>query len=387
MSISIINERLYYSLVIDNTQVKLSDIYCCPKLYSITMVNEFAQPLLQWAEVYGRRDLPWQKDRDPYHIWVSEVMLQQTRVDTVIPYFQKFMARFPDICTLSIASLDEVLAYWSGLGYYARARNLHRAASVLCNEQGGSLPMDRLVLETLPGIGRSTAAAILSLAYDLPEPILDGNVKRVLSRYYEIEGWSGSGSVLRQLWQCAEKSMPVSSCGAYTQAIMDLGASLCTRSKPQCEHCPLMAECMAQIKGRTDELPSPRPSKKLPLRKNYMAILHHPKESMVLLQRRAENGIWGGLWSFPEFEGEQENGEWLQLIEDKQLPNPELWNDIIHTFTHFRLQITPLYFELDHQLEIEHKGVEWVALNRLHEHGQPAPVKKLMKQLQQEKNV
>lgn len=331
----------------------------------------FAGKLLEWAVTQGRSDLPWQENQDPYRIWVSEIMLQQTRVETAIPYFQKFIQRFPDVCSLGRAAQDEVLGFWSGLGYYARARNLHRAAGVICEVYGGQMPEKRSELEALPGIGRSTAAAILSIAFDQPEAILDGNVKRVLSRYFGVEGWSGQSRVLKQLWAHAGDVMPDQRCGAYTQAIMDLGATLCTRKQADCPHCPVADECVAKLEGRVDELPQPRPGKKLPQRKTCMAILHDG-DDRVWMERRPEEGVWGGLWSFPELESE---ADWYPMF-----AKPQPQQKLNHLFTHFKLEITPLYCRLDRPAEVPREG-EWVTISELHQRGIAAPVQLLIERL------
>ena len=261
--------------------------------------DPFARALLAWFDQHGRHDLPWQTDPTPYRVWVSEVMLQQTRVPTVLRYFPGFMERFPDVAVLAEAPLDDVLHLWSGLGYYARARNLHRAASVVRDAHDGRMPDQREALEALPGIGRSTAGAILALAHGQRHAILDGNVKRVLARYHLVEGWPGRSAVLDRLWGLAESHTPRRRVAAYTQAIMDLGATVCTRSRPLCRACPLAESCGALSHGRTAELPSPRPKPTLPERTTAFLILRD-SHGRVLLERRPPSGVWGGLWSFPE---------------------------------------------------------------------------------------
>jgi A/G-specific adenine glycosylase len=340
-------------------------------------MNPFATKLLHWSASHGRSDLPWQRDPSPYRVWVSEIMLQQTRVETVIPYFQRFIGRFPDLCSLGSASQDEVLGLWSGLGYYARARNLHRAAAAVCEQFGGEIPAQRQALEALPGIGRSTAAAILSIAFGQPEAILDGNVKRVLSRYCGVEGWSGQSGVVRQLWDHAERLMPQSECGAYTQAIMDLGATLCGRREPACGRCPVAAACVAHREGRVEELPYPRPGKKLPLRQIGMVVLHDGYDALWM-ERRPEQGVWGGLWSFPELQPE---AAWYPQIEP-----PQAQQKILHTFTHFRLEITPLYCRVDRSSLLPLSG-GWVTLKELEQRGVAAPVRRLIRQLEALKGV
>jgi A/G-specific adenine glycosylase len=304
-------------------------------------------------------------------------MLQQTRVETVIPYFERFMQAFPTVCELSQASQDSVLGLWSGLGYYARARNLHRAAEVICQQWDGEMSRSREALESLPGIGRSTAAAILAISYNQPEPILDGNVKRVLSRYCGVEGWPGQSRVMKQLWSHAERLMPQTECGAYTQAIMDLGATLCSRKQPNCSNCPVESSCVAREQGRVEELPQARPGKKLPERTTYMAVLHN-RQGEVWMERRPEQGIWGGLWSFPELDSvEQWPVQWSA---------PQQREKINHTFTHFKLEITPLYGEVGPSAIAMEEG-EWVTLAQLEQRGVAAPVSRLVQQMRKEQLI
>lgn len=302
-------------------------------------MTDFARALIQWQKIHGRHDLPWQNTRDPYAIWVSEIMLQQTQVSAVIAYYQKFMRRFPDIVSLASAGQDDVLQHWSGLGYYSRARNLHRAAQILVQEHAGCFPEQFVEIQTLPGIGRSTAAAISSFAFAHPQPILDGNVKRVFARHFLVEGWPGSPKVEKQLWQLAERLMPQSEVIAYTQGLMDLGATLCTRSKPRCNACPLQSTCGAYMENRVKSLPEARPRKVLPERNVTMLLLLQGDE--ILLEKRPPSGIWGGLWSLPEVPDDvdaQELARERYGVEAELLPSLPV---LTHTFTHFRLHITP----------------------------------------------
>ena len=262
-------------------------------------MRPFAERLLAWFADHGRHDLPWQRDPSPYGVWVSEIMLQQTQVATVIPYYERFMARFPDLAALAEAPLDEVLAHWSGLGYYARARNLHRAARQAMAEHGGRLPETIDALQALPGIGRSTAGAILSLALGQRHPILDGNVKRVLARHAAVAGWPGKAAVQRTLWELAEARTPRRRVADYNQAMMDLGATLCTRARPACERCPVAADCRAREQGLQTDYPGPRPRRELPERQVQMLLVRDP-QGRVLLERRPPQGVWGGLWCLPE---------------------------------------------------------------------------------------
>ena len=308
-----------------------------------------AGPLLAWFAAHGRRHLPWQNPATPYRVWVSEVMLQQTQVATVIPYFERFMARFPDPATLAAAPLDEVLALWSGLGYYARGRNLHRAAKVLEAEHGGDLPDTAAALTALPGIGRSTAGAILALAHGRREPILDGNVKRVLARYHGIHGWTGEAAVQRELWALAERHTPRAGVAAYTQAIMDLGALVCTRRRPRCGECPLAAGCHARRTGETDLLPTPRPRRSLPTRRGTFLIIENPAGE-VLLERRPPSGVWGGLWCPPQCPEAAEPGAWVADRLGLKAVAMTAWAPLHHTFTHFRLEMHP------HHLRVKAPG-------------------------------
>ena len=273
------------------------------------MSSSFSQRVLRWASKHGRHNLPWQKEVSPYRVWVSEIMLQQTQVETVIPYFEKFMQRFPDIQTLAKASQDEVLQYWSGLGYYARARNLHKAAQQVRDENAGAFPEDIEAVVALPGIGRSTAAAILSISYNQRYAILDGNVKRVLARHGAVEGWPGKPKVAKQLWQFAEQYTPKTKNAEYTQAIMDLGATVCKRGKPNCSVCPVANDCRALALGLEKQLPHAKPKKILPVKDTCMLAITN-ENADVLMQRRPNHGIWGGLWSLPEFANEESALAW-----------------------------------------------------------------------------
>ncbi|MCG6938809.1 MAG: A/G-specific adenine glycosylase [Gammaproteobacteria bacterium] len=303
-------------------------------------MNVFAASLLGWYRQYGRFDLPWQQDRSLYRTWVSEIMLQQTQVATVIPYYERFIQHFPDCDSLARASVDDVLLLWSGLGYYSRARNLHKAAILVVEKFKGRFPFRYDEVLALPGIGPSTAGAILAQALGKRHTILDGNVKRVLARYHAIDGWPGQPAVEKQLWQWAEDHTPEKDVADYTQAIMDLGATICTRAAAKCELCPLMVECRAYLQGRVAELPTKKPKKALPVRKKRLLIIRNDK-GQYLLEKRPPAGIWGGLWSLPELVMEQQVDEsvkqnWqLTVSEYRDLPV------FRHTFSHFHLDITP----------------------------------------------
>ena len=304
--------------------------------------NDFAGPLLAWFRLSGRHDLPWQRPRTPYRVWISEVMLQQTRVTTVIPYYLRFMERFPDLSELAAADLDEVLHFWTGLGYYSRARNLHSAARLVISRHEGSFPTTMEELCGLPGIGRTTAAAILALAHDQPHPILDGNVKRILCRYLAIRGWPGDAAVEKQLWGLAAGLMPVYEIADYTQAIMDLGALVCTRRRPLCEACPVAADCQAKNQGIQEDLPLPRPGRELPLRRTRFIILEDDA-GRILLQQRPPTGIWGGLWSLPESDPGIRLKPWIAKHLGLVAGDIEHGLCFRHTFSHFHLEIEPIH--------------------------------------------
>ena len=302
--------------------------------------------LIEWYARHGRKNLPWQRDPTPYRVWVSEIMLQQTRVGVVIGYYERFMARFPDLAALADAPLDDVLGLWTGLGYYSRARNLHRAAAVVRDRHGGAMPRDLDALVALPGIGRSTAGAILALSHGDRHPILDGNVKRVLCRYHGIGGWPGEGRVERTLWELAERHTPREDVAAHTQAIMDLGATLCTRSRPLCAMCPLEADCAARREGAQARYPAPRPRRETPRRETAFLVLRDPGGAL-LLERRPPAGIWGGLWCFPECApGADVEAVCRSRFGVRPVATTAL-APIAHGFTHFKLDVYPILVEVD----------------------------------------
>jgi len=307
--------------------------------------EDLAPSLLAWFDRHGRKDLPWQRESNPYRVWVSEIMLQQTRVAVVIPYFERFVGRFPAVTDLAAADLDEVLRLWSGLGYYARARNLHKAARLLVAEHNGQFPTDIQHVQDLPGIGRSTAGAILSLALGQRHPILDGNVKRVLARYFSVPGWPGQNRVLNRLWALAEACTPTDSIGAYNQSLMDLGATLCTRQKPDCTRCPLAQGCRALARGEPTTYPEPKPRKSLPIRDTVMLLVRNPAGE-IFLERRPLVGIWGGLWSLPERDPGQNVAEWCRQRLGVVPHRVEKLPVRRHTFSHFHLDILPVRVEL-----------------------------------------
>lgn len=300
-----------------------------------------AADLLAWWDHHGRKDLPWQRNPTPYRVWVSEVMLQQTQVATVMGYYDRFLAAFPDVVALADAADDAVLHLWSGLGYYARARHLHRAARVVRDEHGGVVPADFATLASLPGIGRSTAGAILALSSGARHAILDGNVKRVLARVFRIAGYPGDTAVARQLWQLAEACTPHERVAHYTQAIMDLGASLCARTRPACSLCPLAAGCAARAAGIADQLPTRRPPKARPRRTTVLILARRP-DGAVLLERRPPTGVWGGLWGFPEAAAVDAVAAWCHATLGTAPAETRERPVLQHAFTHFDLDMTPV---------------------------------------------
>ena len=342
----------------------------------------FAERLLAWYERHGRHDLPWQHRRTPYRVWVSEVMLQQTRVETVIPYFERFMARFPELEALAEAPLDEVLHLWSGLGYYARARNLHAAARRIVEHHGGRFPETIEEAEALPGLGRSTAGAVLAQALELRHPILDGNVKRVLSRFHAVEGWPGRGAVQRELWALAERHTPERRVADYTQAIMDLGATLCGRANPRCGDCPLAADCRARAEGRVSDLPAPKPKKTLPVRAARWLLLRD-EQGAWLLEQRPPGGIWGGLWCFPECPPSADMARWCRQRYGVRGRVVRELEPLRHTFSHFHLDISPTVVEAAGEAGrvMDAGPAVWYNSRTPSRRGVPAPVQRLLNEL------
>ena len=340
----------------------------------------FSQKLLNWYSQHGRHDLPWQQDRSLYRVWVSEIMLQQTQVTTVIPYFERFMTRFPDSRTLADASQDEVLHLWTGLGYYARARNLHKAAQIIRDDHNDQFPEKYNSVLDLPGIGPSTAGAILAQALGQRHVILDGNVKRVLTRLYAIEGWPGKKAIENQLWEIATSLTPEQQLTDYTQAIMDLGATVCGR-KSNCPACPVIDLCVAQQQGNVTDYPTPKKRKTLPVKATQMLILTN-KDGEVLLQQRPPSGIWGGLWSLPEYS--EDNSDSIQQWCKKQLglvvEQCEIQPVFRHTFSHFHLDITPVASRVkspaNHVMEADNRV--WYNTQQPESLGLPAPVVKIL---------
>lgn len=341
-------------------------------------MSEFAHRLLRWHQRHGRHDLPWQLNRDPYRVWLSEIMLQQTQVGTVTPYYLRFLERFPTLSDLAKAEIAEVMAQWSGLGYYARARNLHLCAQTVWNEWGGQFPHDPGTLASLPGIGRSTANAIAAFCFSARVPILDGNVKRVLSRVFGIDGFPGSTAVERSMWSLAESLLPTGAMENYIQAQMDFGATQCTRSKPLCDRCPLENMCVARRDGRVADLPTPRPKKTLPLRRVTVLILRN--KGRILLVQRPSNGIWGGLHSLPEMESSSTPSSTAKSL-GCHTGGFHALPTLLHTFTHFKLDIQPLMAEVKSRQPIPGKGLSWLDLGEAKYAPLPAPIRRIIEQL------
>ncbi|MHB8535462.1 MAG: A/G-specific adenine glycosylase [Sulfuricaulis sp.] len=340
-----------------------------------------ARRLLAWYDRHGRKTLPWKSRRDPYRIWVSEIMLQQTQVATVIPYFKRFIARFPDLRALARARTDAVLHLWTGLGYYARARNLHRAAQTVVREHDGAFPRTFEAVADLPGIGRSTAGAILALAFGQRQPILDGNVKRVLARYHAIDTPLKQRATEERLWQLAEKHTPRKRVADYTQAIMDLGATLCTRAQAQCPHCPLRRTCRAFQLGAPQDYPVRTAVRRAPVKATRMLMIHDDR-GRVLLQRRPPAGLWGGLWGFPECT-DADARRWCHKTLGLDIRTGAPWPKLRHSFSHFHLDITPIPAQVMGGTDraMENAEAVWYNVRRPDERGFSAPVKRLLEQL------
>lgn len=347
--------------------------------------SSFSKAVIRWQKQHGRHALPWQRTRDAYRIWLSEIMLQQTQVATVIPYYARFLERFPDVAALAAAPPEEIMALWSGLGYYTRARNLHRCAQQVVIDYGGRFPKDVEALASLPGIGRSTAAAISAFAYGTRAAILDGNVKRVFCRAFGIAGFPGAASVEKQLWERAIALLPESDIESYTQGLMDLGATLCTRSRPDCNACPLQVRCVAHASGRTAELPERKPKKVVPEKSTVMLVVEH--RGAVLLEQRPPSGIWGGLLSLPELDrllatapakiGSQ--AVVSALAEFGEVESFDALPPFVHAFTHYKLTVNPVRVSLSRSFMLaSQSSYQWVPKKKLSSSGLPAPVRKLL---------
>lgn len=340
--------------------------------------DKFASQVVQWYHLHGRKTLPWQLGKTPYKVWVSEVMLQQTQVITVIPYFEKFMASFPDIIALADAGEDVVLHHWTGLGYYARARNLHKTAKIVRDKYQGEFPTTLEDVMDLPGIGRSTAGAVLSLSLGQHHPILDGNVKRVLARYFMVEGWYGVKKVENQLWHLSNQLTPKNNVTEFNQAMMDLGASVCSRSRFDCQACPLNTGCGAYNAGKVKEFPHSKPKKAVPKKSCHQLIIQH--DNSVLMEKRPSSGIWGGLFGFFEFNEYSE----LEVFLAQQGLEGELnvLEPFAHVFSHFELTINPHILNIQQIPDVVNdKQLVWYPLDQSIEVGLAAPTKKLVKQM------
>lgn len=341
----------------------------------------FSTAVLHWFDHSGRKHLPWQQDITPYRVWLSEIMLQQTQVSTVISYFEKFTHKFPDVASLASAPIDDVLALWTGLGYYTRARNLHRTAKIISSEYQSLFPDNVETLIGFPGIGRSTAAAIISIAYNKKAAILDGNVKRVLARFHAVAGWPGENAVAKILWQHAEDHTPKKRAGDYTQAMMDLGATVCTRSKPRCDNCPLRTHCEAYWQDSIALYPGRKNNKSLPVKAVQMLMIRNPVGE-ILLQQRPPTGLWGGLWCLPEIAVTDNIADNCKKLCDQKPRVQEIWPTWRHSFSHYHLDITPVLLELPKiSATINEPGWRWITPTQSHTLGLPAPLVRLLAQL------
>ena len=352
----------------------------------VVAMKDFSRRLITWHRRHGRHDLPWQRTRDPYPIWLSEVMLQQTQVGTVIPYYERFRARFPNVTSLARASLEDVLRLWAGLGYYSRGRNLHRAARAILDEHHGVFPEQRIELQALPGVGRSTAAAIAVFAFGAREAILDGNVKRVLARHFAVGGLTANKAVENVLWSLAESLMPKRGVQTYTQALMDLGATVCTRASPGCGRCPLASSCAALAGGSVAAYPVRRPRRTTPVRSVVMLLLM--RQGKILLEQRPPSGIWGGLWSFPEMPADGELRAHCAARLGCEVGKPLALQPLRHAFTHFTLDIRPCRCEVSRLMpRAGQPGTAWFDLEQARQAGVPVPVKKLLAMLRGQEAV
>ena len=347
--------------------------------------TSFADALIDWQKQHGRHQLPWQGTRDAYRIWLSEIMLQQTQVATVIPYYARFLDSFPDVAALAAAPTETVMAHWSGLGYYTRARNLHRCAQQVVSNHAGRFPSDPETLASLPGIGKSTAAAIAAFAYGARAAILDGNVKRVFCRVFGVEGFPGQAAVEKNLWQRAEAMLPAREIEAYTQGLMDLGATLCTRTRPACDRCPMQSRCIAHASGRTAELPARKPKKAIPEKSTVMLVVVHKGE--ILMEQRPPEGIWGGLLSLPELNRLTSENSDVDLDEQLALALSSfgdideimMLSSFVHGFTHYRLSVMPVQVTLrQRHVMAAQSDYQWRALAQISDAALPSPVRKLL---------
>ncbi|WP_058519870.1 A/G-specific adenine glycosylase [Legionella tucsonensis] len=340
--------------------------------------KKFSQPLLQWHALYGRNNLPWQLPRTPYRVWISEIMLQQTQVQTVIPYFERFMQQFPNINTLAQANDDEVLSLWSGLGYYSRARNLHQTAKIVVQHHGGVLPDNYQLLKELPGIGPSTAAAIASQAFNQPIAILDGNVKRVLTRFFMIKGYPEQAQVKKTLWELANSCMPNENCANYTQAIMDLGSLCCTPKNPNCHNCPLQNSCLALKYEEQHLYPTKKVKKTIPIQYQQFLVLYNEQNS-IYLEKKPPAGLWGGLWCLPSLDKEDCPLNFIRLNYDLSGEAPRQLMTFKHRFSHFHLEINALSIKIKTLGNIlSEKQGQWFAKEQINSLGLARPTSKIL---------
>ena len=342
-------------------------------------MSAFSRRVIEWQRKHGRHELPWQ-GADAYRVWLSEIMLQQTQVNTVIPYFQKFVASFPDIPALAAATEEQVLTHWGGLGYYSRARNLHRSAQQIMQQHGGEFPASFDDMLALPGIGRSTAAAISALVFKQCRAILDGNVKRVLARHLALQGWTGDKKIETRLWSQADARLPDKNIAEYTQGMMDLGAMICTRSKPRCNECPVQSDCAAFQQGQVAQLPVRRPRKLVPERHSTFLLLLNGAD--ILLEKRPASGIWGGLWCPPQIEdGHGVLADFVQRNGIEMYDRIDL-AEFTHTFTHFKLNITPVLLRVASKpIQVQQPGREWMKVQDALHSAIPTPVRKMLQQI------
>ncbi len=345
------------------------------------MIKHFATRIIQWQQQHGRQDLPWQTRKTPYRVWISEIMLQQTQVSTVIPYFKRFMRELPSIKQLANAPADQVMSLWSGLGYYSRARNLHKAAQHICQQHDGRFPRSLELIMQLPGIGRSTAGAIASLAMQQPTPILDGNVKRVMMRSHAISGWYGQSAVLKQLWQLSESLTPKENTAIYNQGLMDLGAMICTRSKPSCDDCPLQTDCQSYLAGTPTAYPESKPKMGKKRSESRYFLLIHNQDNELLLYRRPEHGIWGGLWSIPECPLNTDMTEFCQTHFGFSPTHIDKKPSVKHLFSHYQLNLHPIVLSAPHT-SMDLTPVVWYKRGHCLPGGIAAPIEKLINEHQ-----
>lgn len=345
---------------------------------------EFARCILDWYQKSGRHDLPWIQLRTPYGVWIAEIMLQQTQVATVLPYYMQFMEKFPDLPALANAALDEVMALWAGLGYYARARNLHRTARILVTECSGEFPRTIEGWKNLPGVGRSTAGAILAQAFGLRHPILDGNVRRLLARYFGVEGWPGRSATSQQLWSLAESLLPHARIADYTQALMDFGATVCRVANPVCSSCPLAFNCVAFADRRVSELPTPRPKRPLAQCSFRLLLVQDAKERWFL-ERRPPEGVWSELWCPPLIETDIESLSYLRSKLGVGVAVVREITEIHHILSHRHLILRPTIFQANHVASCATKSSRWLTMKEIEQLGVPAPVRRMFISLKQSK--